>query len=246
MGDILMGRIVGICEACGCNNNIEPGQRYFKCSACDSTNDTYAPDKTVRIENVSDVSQRNEVAMLLYKAGKYDSARNEWVQVIRVSPADGMAHLGIYLCEYAWKHKVLQSYIENGHPVIEKIRAGFSRSDGIAERNLPELVIKRDSADYFLAEQYAPKSEFSKLDKDITLHNEYSNLVEEACNTEFKKWVAEVVRKQEAERAERTRREKNGLCLLCGGKLRKDKTSTVTRICKKCGAVMYRSNYPER
>jgi len=238
-----MGRIVGICEACGYHNNIEPGQRYFKCSACDSANDTYAPDKTVRIENVTDVSDRNEVAMLLYKAGKYDSARNEWFQVTSVSPSDGMAHLGICLCEYACKHQVLQSYIENGRPAIEKIRAGFSRSDGIAERNLPELVIKRDSADYFLAEQYAPKSEFSKLDKDITLHNEYANLIKEVCDAEFKKWVAEFNEKQETEQAVRTWRQKHGLCLLCGGKLRKDKSSTVTRICKKCGAVMYKSNY---
>jgi len=235
-----MGRLIGVCEACGYNNNIQPDQRYFQCIACDVVNDIYAPDKTIRIENVNDVSKRNEAAMILFNAGNHSAAYNEWFQVTRVSPADGTANFGLCLCEYTNKHRSLLEYTANSNNIqlfTEKIRAGFGSYDGINEHNIPDLTITKDSAHYILAAKYAPQAEFNQFDRNVTIHNNEARQFTDFAFSEYQRWVNERKREQEAYCAERERRNAKGLCPLCGGKGRKDKSTAVEgwSTCKKCG-----------
>jgi len=235
-----MGRLIGICEACGYNNEVQPNQRFFRCSACNVTNDICAPDKTIRIENITDVSKRNEAAMILFNAGNYSAAYNEWFQVTKVSPADGTANFGLCLCEYTNKHRSLLGCTANSNNTqlfIEDIRAGFKSYDGIDEHNIPDLTIAKDSAHYILAAKYAPQAEFNQFDRNVTIHNNEARQFMNIAFNEYQKWGNERKRGQEAYLAERERRNARGLCPLCGGKGRKDTRTAVEgwRTCKKCG-----------
>lgn len=234
-----MGRLIGICEACGCNSDIQPDQRFFQCSACNVMNDIYAPDKTIRIENVTDVSKRNEAAMILFNARNYSAAYNEWIQVTSVNPADGAANLGLCRCEYTSKHRSLLEYTANLNPKLftEKIRAEFGSYDGINEHNIPDLTIAKDTAHYILAAEYAPKAEFIQFDRSVAIHNNDARQFMDIALNEYRKWRDERKREQDIFLAERERRHDLCLCPKCGGKGRKDKNTTVRgwRTCKKCG-----------
>jgi len=202
-----------LCSHCGKPPSLANGnKRNFKCEYCDTWNFIIKPI------DPKDTTGLNSEAGILFKAGNINDARIRWTKAADAGSEDGEAYLGLCWCDYADRINSLTAFVKdirksitslgyipaNEYDVIN-IQANQLRNT--AQQHIRNLGFNIKSAHYILAKQYADKSDFNNLNKEINDLHETINNVLQAIDLEVAKMATEAkhernrqVKKANAER----------------------------------------------
>ena len=149
----------GNCPNCGYMLQLGPGIDKGFCSRCGSHVQISDPNKVniqlsgkISVDGVAEIAKLKDAAKNKQSVGKVIEAGNLWGKVVAIDPTDGEAYIGLCHVELFEMSRRFESELMNG-----------AMTRGLIPAWCDEVFT--DSTNYYMAQIYAEKPEFEKLEQ---------------------------------------------------------------------------------